>query len=237
MSTIKKYYDELWQQKSGKKPYQGRERSALRNALSNFLMDPEKDSRAFVAKEMIGDASGKLLDIGCWGGAALKTMGVLEKFDEVYGVDLIDESVQKAKALGIKCTSCDLNIDSLPYPDKTFEVVTCLAVIGQVFDPYHVLREIHRVLKTDGLVIINVPNVASMANRIRILFGRIPVTSGDPGWDGGQLHYFTLYDTKKALEENGFSVIDIQATGPGRKVRKYYPSLLGGALTFKAKKI
>ena len=91
-------------------------------------------------------------------------------------------------------------------------------------------------LKTHGVLILNVPNVGSLPNRVRLLLGRLPVTSRDPGWDGGQLHYFTLFDTKKALESKGFRVLKVQVSGGTQALRQLWPSLLSGTLTFKAVK-
>ena len=163
-------------------------------------------------------------------------MSVMNQFGEIHGVDLIEESLRKAQSMGIKTAACNLNEQPLPYPENYFDVVTSLAVIGQIFDPYFVLSEIHRVLKSRGVLILNVPNVASFSNRVRLLFGRTPVTSRDPGWDGGQLHYFTLYDTKRVLISAGFVVEKVLSSGGGRAFRQLWPSLLSGALTFRAVK-
>ncbi len=235
MRTVVQYYKDLWLQKSGAKPYRVTTESLLSRAL-HYLFDPTKNGRHRVAGELLKGMSGKLLDIGCWGGESLSTMGALQKFDEVFGVDLIEESVEKAKALGIKATLCDLNESELPFPDHTFDVVTCLAAIGQIFDPYFVLSEVYRVLRPHGVFILNVPNVGSLPNRVRLLMGRLPVTSRDPGWDGGQLHGFTLFDTKRALESKGFAVLTVRVTGAKRPLRQLWPSLLSGTLTFKAVK-
>lgn len=53
----------------------------------------------------------------------------------------------------------NLNIDpSLPYPDATFDVVTCVVSIDYLIHPIEVLKEIHRVLKPGGKVIISQSN-------------------------------------------------------------------------------
>ena len=58
--------------------------------------------------------------------------------------------------------------EPLPFDDRYFNVVTCLAVVDK-FWPVFVVKEIHRVLKINGILILNVPNVASLPNRIRLL--------------------------------------------------------------------
>jgi len=53
----------------------------------------------------------------------------------------------------------NLNIDSkLPYDDETFDVVTCVVSIDYLIKPIEVLKEVHRVLKSGGKVIISQSN-------------------------------------------------------------------------------
>ena len=49
----------------------------------------------------------------------------------------------------------DLNEETvLPYDDSTFDVVTCVVSIDYLIRPIQVLKEVHRVLKPGGKVII-----------------------------------------------------------------------------------
>jgi SAM-dependent methyltransferase len=53
----------------------------------------------------------------------------------------------------------DLNVEpKLPYPDKMFDVVTCVVSIDYLIHPMEVLKEVHRVLKPGGKVIISQSN-------------------------------------------------------------------------------
>lgn len=53
----------------------------------------------------------------------------------------------------------DLNVDpTLPYDDKSFDVVTCVVSIDYLIEPIKVLKEVHRVLKPGGKVIISQSN-------------------------------------------------------------------------------
>jgi ubiquinone/menaquinone biosynthesis C-methylase UbiE len=47
--------------------------------------------------------------------------------------------------------------DSLPFPDKTFDVVTCVKVLFAVPNPEFTISELKRVLKDDGILIIDTP--------------------------------------------------------------------------------
>jgi SAM-dependent methyltransferase len=53
----------------------------------------------------------------------------------------------------------DLNVESkIPYPDNSFDVVTCVVSIDYLIDPITVLKEAHRVLRKGGKVIISQSN-------------------------------------------------------------------------------
>jgi SAM-dependent methyltransferase len=130
----------------------------------------------------------------------------------------------------------NLNTNPLPFPEVSFDAVTMLAVLEHVFDPYMAVTEVRRVLKPAGQFIVAVPNVASASNRLRILGGRIPVTSTGSGWDGGHLHYFTPYDLKKLLHNSGFVVVEQRGTGGLASVRERWLSLLCGEFVVSALK-
>lgn len=90
----------------------------------------------------------------------------------------------------------------------------------------------YRVLRPGGELVIDVPNVASFTNRLRILLGRVPVASRDPGWDGGHLHYFTKHALDRFLKSEGFDILDRKTTGGQPYLREWWISLLGGELLY-----
>jgi hypothetical protein len=53
----------------------------------------------------------------------------------------------------------DLNAETkIPYPDNSFDVVTCVVSIDYLIDPITVLKEAHRVLRKGGKVILSQSN-------------------------------------------------------------------------------
>lgn len=64
----------------------------------------------------------------------------------------------------------DLNLQQLPYPDDSFDLVTFTEVIEHVENHYAVLRDIRRVLKPGGIVVITTPNILNLKSRLRFLF-------------------------------------------------------------------
>jgi len=208
--TVRDYYDELWKRKASPaaEPHDGR-----------------GVTRTDVARRVLtwGD---RLLDVGCWGGEGLARMRAADRFRELYGVDLVPASVEKARSRGVLAEVVDLNLQKLPYADGYFDAVTCLAVVPQVFDPERAVAELARVLRPEGQLVLSVSNVAFLPIRLALLRGRLPRTSPDPGWDGGQLHYFTLGATRDLVARHGLRIVGIHAIGRWLPLRQLWPSLL-----------
>jgi methionine biosynthesis protein MetW len=227
MST-KNFYKNLYKEKKKDNYCQiyERNRKDFLHKYLLFWLNPYKNNRhATVAK--ILPKGERVLDIGCWDGEGTLKYGVHKKFKEVYGVDITPQAVAQAQKKGIKAQVVDLNTEKLPFKDSFFDVVTLIAVLEHLFEPYNVLAEIKRVLKNKGTFILCVPNVASLSNRLRIISGRRPRTSYDVGWDGGHLLYFTPRDLTQLLNEFNFFVTEKLPTGNLYWLRKLLFSLTG----------
>jgi len=199
------------------------------------IFDPFANPRPEVALSLLTGGE-RLLDVGCWNGGFLTRVERSQRYRELVGVDVVAEGVDAARARGFEARVVDLNGDALPFPDAHFDGVVHLAVLEHVFDPFAVIREIHRVLRPGGELVIAVPNAASLTNRLRILFGRIPVTSSDTGWDGGHLHYFTKHALDHFLADEGFEVVERRTTGGRAALRECWISLLAGELVYRCRR-
>ena len=149
----------------------------------------------------------QLLDVGC-GDGSLNIL-LQGKARLVVGVDAALPACREARAKGFKVQCADLNACHLPYRDGVFDAVTCLDVIEHVLDPRHLLRELARVLRPHGVLVVTTPNTRAYWHILTLVRGRFPRTSGDPeGYDGGHLHYFTFADVCHLLNEAGFDVVE-----------------------------
>lgn len=229
VETVKDFYNISYD-----KEITGRDfNSSLARFLSKWI-DFSKNDRFEITKRFLSKRNtcqkDTILDIGCWGGKYLKAIGAANQYKELCGIDIFESSVEQAKKSGIKAEMVDLNIEKIPYSERYFDTVLCLAVIEHVFDPYQVIAEISRVLKNDGVCVFTIPNVAFILNRLRIIFGQLPVTSKGNGWDGGHLHYFTIGTFRKLLLKYGIKTIHVEATNGLPRLRNLCPSLLGGEI-------
>jgi SAM-dependent methyltransferase len=73
---------------------------------------------------------------------------------------------------GVTVDVANLNTEPLPYPDASFDLVTCTEVIEHLEHYRAALREMARVLRPGGVLIITTPNVLNLRSRLRyLLFG------------------------------------------------------------------
>jgi ubiquinone/menaquinone biosynthesis C-methylase UbiE len=93
-----------------------------------------------------------LLDVGCGTG---KNMEDLSRFGEVWGVDISNEALLFCKKRNLSKVKIG-EAEHLPFGEKSFDVVSALDVLEHV-DDMRSVREIKRVLKDGGYIIITVP--------------------------------------------------------------------------------
>jgi methionine biosynthesis protein MetW len=146
----------------------------------------------------------RLLDVGCGTG---NLIGVARgRCAAVHGCDVSEVAVHAACSRGVIGVCADLNGGALPYRSRTFDCATCLEVIEHVVDPLQLLRELHRVLRSAGRLIMTTPNIRYVRNVARLVWGgEFPHTTTDTFvWGGGHLHYFTRRDLGGLLVKAGF---------------------------------
>lgn len=100
-----------------------------------------------------------VLDCGCGDGLYLKTIGELERFN-IIGFDLNADSLRLAQDYvnGMHIPVTQGSIHMLPFRDSCFNKVFSTEVIEHIQDDCGALKEILRILKPGGMLIITVPN-------------------------------------------------------------------------------
>jgi len=105
---------------------------------------------------------GKLLDIGCATGFFLesaKTRGW-----GTYGVELSEfASDYDRTELGLIVHTG--TVESAHYPENSFDAITMWDVLEHVSDPVETLKEAHKILKNEGVLIISTLNINSFLSK------------------------------------------------------------------------
>ena len=104
----------------------------------------------------------RVLDCGC--GPGTITLGLARLVDpgEVVGLDQEISQIEIARkssaAMGLNVRFEAGSIYRLPFPDCSFDVVFSHALFEHLHDPLAALAELHRVLRTGGLVALRSPD-------------------------------------------------------------------------------
>jgi SAM-dependent methyltransferase len=96
-----------------------------------------------------------ILDIGC--GSAWFAKALVDAYPnaQLFGIDVMN-TVKFGKLEFILASA-----SNLPFISGSFHAVSCKAVLEHLWEPLSAIREIHRVLKEDGIVFISVPDARS----------------------------------------------------------------------------
>jgi len=132
----------------------------------------------------------KHLDIGAGEGQLIQLLRTRLPVDSVA----CDFHVERFGVDGVSITKVNLNSEPLPYPDTTFDLVTCSEVVEHLENYRGLIREANRVLKPRGLFVISTPNVLNAFSRVRYLvsgfanlFGPLPVKNDKLYSTGGHI--------------------------------------------------
>jgi SAM-dependent methyltransferase len=173
----------------------------------------------------------RVLDVGCGDGTFSKM--IFDMGDDVYGINKRAERVEIARQKGVKASVADLG-EQLPFDDQFFSLVYAAEVLEHVYDTEFFLHEAKRVLKRDGALIITVPNLACLPNRVRLVFGLYPryVAPARKHWGVGEhVRAFTKGMLIELLARNGFEFEDLRANLvsllPTRRTRRPWSKRVG----------
>jgi len=107
-------------------------------------------------KELTGLDFNTVLDLGCGTGAVMQAIFELFPDKRVYGIDISENMLQKAKEkLKDKATLTLGDSEHLPYANEMFDVVYCNDSFHHYPAPEKVIAEVYRVLKPTGSFIIS----------------------------------------------------------------------------------
>lgn len=154
--------------------------------------------------------SAKLLDVGSYAGHVL--IGAKEIGYNAYGCDIekyCDMYRSRFESLGIDNRTCGFPQDKIPFDENYFNVVVMAEVIEHYnFHPSVVLREVFRVLKPEGRILITTPNQSRLNNRIRAFLGKSIHWDIDSGFnDMAHFREYTGQELEQLLEQTNFKNI------------------------------
>jgi ubiquinone/menaquinone biosynthesis C-methylase UbiE len=145
-----------------------------------------------------------MLDVGCGGGFTIRRLLKRSQDVQVYGIDISEESVAKAKKVNAEMLDkqvfiCQGSAEKLPYEDGKFDLVTAVETVYFWPNLPNCLQEVRRVLKSGGKFAILVEVVDSDSKWTNVVEG---MTAYSPE------------DLKKLLDEAGLTQTEIHRKKP-----------------------
>lgn len=142
------------------KTYSDDRYSGSSSAAHSFIVRRQR-----VYELLKGCKKGRLLDVGC--GPGVMTEWLVDNGFEFFGIDISKEMITRCeKKFGhIRSVHFSVGrIEGLEFPDSFFDIVICMGVVEYLEDDSATIREMSRVLKPGGNLIVTLPNRLSPFN-------------------------------------------------------------------------
>jgi 2-polyprenyl-3-methyl-5-hydroxy-6-metoxy-1,4-benzoquinol methylase len=144
-----------------------------------------------------------LLDIGYAPGGLTDKLSEYKNLKK-YAIDIH----QRSTGNGLTFIRHDCNLGLPDLGGALFDVVFAGEVIEHIFDDRNFLKQIYALLKPGGVLVLTVPNLFFLINRLTFAFGRIPRFACLP-------YHYHFYDKKTIAQlarDSGFSVLRISSS-------------------------
>lgn len=162
-------------------------------------MDRRKFNYGLDLIESFVPGQGRLLDVGCGPGVFLEV--ARERGWRVEGVEFNAWCVERVRGLGIPVI--DSPLEKADLPAGGYRCVTLWTVLEHIVEPRSILEFLRRLVAPDGVLLVLVPNVESLA--VRVLHEKAVTFAGD-----SHVNHFSPSTLARLLESSGFTVADCE---------------------------
>jgi SAM-dependent methyltransferase len=195
-----------------------------------LFMERYRSAAEFASVEFAGAGALSFLDIGS-GNGRLKVFCDFSSKAEWHGVEIRDEAMDRCARLGYRMHKIDIEQHVLPFRDRQFDAVAGLHILEHISNPHHLLREMVRVLRPGGLLVLGVPTKPpvivhlvgayhAVRHRIQRDIGRTCNAYSARGFR--RFVEQTLSDSCSLLDLRGFRLFSARRTLPLEDYRWFY---------------
>ena len=114
----------------------------------------------------------------------------------------------------------------LPFRSGEFTGAISLEVIEHLINHELFLKEVYRILKPRGCLIISTPNIVWWGYRLFMFLGRPPKK------EGYHLRFFTHYSLTRLLKQSGFTIIQSNSFTTLPLINRYLPKPIYPSVKF-----
>lgn len=152
------------------------------------------------------DEGPAVLDAGFGSGTMIE--GLQERKKQVYGLDIGEDFVRfvhRRHGGGVRIVRSD--IKRMPFRDGFFDYIVCSEVLEHVPDPAETIKEMYRVLRLGGVVLITTPNLSRRWILIEAVWTHIRreiIETEHVAFTRRRLRYYLLMSGFKILNDRIF---------------------------------
>jgi len=177
---------------------------------------------------------GTVLDVGC--GNGIISRGVGREGFQVFGIDISDKAIEKARSLttlpNVKFEQ--ISAEQLVADGNRYDAVICSEVLEHLNQPEKLLKVLYESLTPNGVLIVTVPNgkgprerlvtkpVIRMQRNNSLMWRMLPRIKKALGYSGTtvqsdaddltHVQFFTKKALQKLAAENGFKIVKFGVT-------------------------
>lgn len=153
----------------------------------------------------------KIIDIGCGSGTFSRALAKKYPKAQITGVDISEHAINFARRKNAKEANIgnldfiSASISAIPVKNGSFDVAIVSHLIEHVENPENDLKEVNRILKRNGVLILTTPNYFSLWPLAEMVFDRT-MAEKNYSLDEQHISRFTAFSIKKPVNNAGFAV-------------------------------
>jgi 2-polyprenyl-3-methyl-5-hydroxy-6-metoxy-1,4-benzoquinol methylase len=192
MDEEKQFYDEDMQEKAIRKEVD------LKNLRANFRYDVHRRAE-FISGRFSKDMA--ILDVGCGYGFFLEE--IVQRGYKIKGIKISRERRELAKTVtNVQILDINLAEPHVKVGIEQVDIATLFHVLEHMVDPIEFCRNIRRLLRKKGCLIVEVPNVDELMLETCPAYNQFY-------WNRAHLNYFSKKTLTAVLKKAGFKEVEV----------------------------
>jgi SAM-dependent methyltransferase len=182
--------------------------------LKFFQIDRELNYGRSNIKKIVSEIklTGNILDIGAGFGKDLEIYKHVSPKSNLYAIECYPDAVSALNLKKITTFPINLEREKIPTDNEFFKLVSTNQFLEHTKEIFFIFHEMLRVLEVGGYLMISIPNLASLHNRILLMFGYQPTSIKT---NSAHIRGFTkkdLLDFINTIFPDGMELIDFKGS-------------------------
>lgn len=176
------------------------------------------------------DKPGRILDIGCAEGRLGEAI-IAQKHPEHYtGIEVVPDVADSAKTRLHEVLTGEAEHWLPTLPDHSYDWIILADSLEHTIDPWGVMKQVNRLLKPGGQLLVSIPNVRNLGVIQDLMVGGKWTYRPFGIMDQGHLRFFTRSSILKLLIDEGFSIRQCYSN-PRNRWKKFFGKFMSRVMS------